>query len=145
MTALGYARNQAPFQELATKIPLAELEPALSGGNHFRAGRLDPDALLLGTAGLLPSQRPECEYSPFEDYDYVNKLEKVWEALQQIDIMDYRAWQFFRVRPANSPLRRIIGMSRLLQRYRERGLLLGLVALVREVPPENGSRFWKMV
>ena len=140
MMALGYARNQAPFQELATKIPLAELEPALSGGNHFRAGRLDPDALLLGTAGLLPSQRPECEYSPFEDYDYVNKLEKVWEALRRADIMDYRAWQFFRVRPANSPLRRIVGINLLLQRYRENGLPHGLVALVREVPPENGSR-----
>ena len=141
MTALGYARNQAPFQELATKIPLAELEPLLSRENHLGAGGLEPEALLLGTAGLLPSQRPECEYSPFEDYAYVNELERVWEIIRRTDVMDYRAWQFFRVRPANSPLRRIVGINRLLQRYREKGLLHGLVALVREVPPENGSRF----
>jgi hypothetical protein len=141
MTALGYARNQAPFQELATKIPLAELESALSGENEYESSQPGIESLLLGTAGLLPSQRPECEYSPFEDYDYVNKLEKVWETMHRTDVMDYRAWQFFRVRPANSPLRRIAGMSRLLQRYRENGLLQGLVASVREAPPENSSRF----
>ena len=137
MTALGYARNQAPSQELARKLPLPALESELSCEN----GQNRLEALLLGTAGLLPSQRPECEYSPFEDYDYVNKLEKVWETMNRTDVMDYRAWQFFRVRPANSPLRRIVGMSRLLQRYRENSLLHGLVALVRDVPPENGSLF----
>ena len=141
MTALGYARNQDPFQELATKIPLAELESALSGENEYESSQPGIESLLLGTAGLLPSQRPECEYSPFEDYTYVNKLEKVWETIQRTDVMDYRDWQFFRVRPANSPLRRIAGMSRLLQRYRENGLLQGLVASVREAPPENSSRF----
>jgi hypothetical protein len=52
--------------------------------------------------------------------------------------MNYHDWQFFRVRPANSPLRRIVGVSRLLQRYREKGLLAGLVGLVGEAPPENG-------
>lgn len=141
MTALGYARNQAPFQELATKIPLAELESALSGENEYESSQPGIEALLLGTSGLLPSQRPECEYSPFEDYTYVNKLEKVWETIQRTDVMDYRDWQFFRVRPANSPLRRIAGMSRLLQRYRGKDLLHGLVASVREAPPENSSRF----
>ena len=133
MTALGYARNQAPFQELAAIIPLPVLE---SSGNQ-ESGK----ALLLGTAGLLPSQRPECEYSPFEDYAYVNELERVWETMHRIDVMDYRAWQFFRVRPANSPLRRIVGMSRLLQRYQAKGLLAGLVALVRAVPAEKCSYF----
>jgi hypothetical protein len=137
MTALGYAHNQAPFQELARKLPLAALESEFSGEN----GQNRLEALLAGTAGLLPSQRPECEYSPFEDYTYVNKLENVWETMQRTDVMDCRAWQSFRVRPANSPLRRIIGMSRLLQRYRENGLLHGLLALVREAPRENGSHF----
>ncbi len=137
MTALGYAHNQVPFQELARKLPLAALEAEFAGEN----GQNRLEALLLGTAGLLPSQRPECEYSPFEDYTYVNKLENVWETMQRTDVMDCRAWQSFRVRPANSPLRRIIGMSRLLQRYRENGLLHGLLALVREAPRENGSHF----
>ena len=136
MTALGYAHNQVSFQTLARKLPMAALESEFAGEN----GRKRLEALLLGTAGLLPSQRPECEYSPFEDYAYVNELERVWETLQRTDVMNYRDWQSFRVRPANSPLRRIIGMTRLLQRYREKGLLQGLVALVREAPRENGSR-----
>ena len=136
MTALGYAHNQTPFQELAKKIPLSALESEFSGGN----GQNRLDALLAGTAGLLPSQRPECEYSPFEDYAYVDEMEKIWETLQRTDAMDYRAWQSFRVRPANSPLRRIIGMSRLLLRHRENGLLHGLISLVREIPEANGIR-----
>ena len=133
MTALGYACNQAPFQALAESIPLSELESALD-----QTGR---EALLLGTAGLLPSQRPECEYAPFEDYAYVNELEKVWENLRRADVMDYRTWQFFRVRPANSPLRRIVSISRLVTRYRADSLLQGLTALVRDAPAEKGSRW----
>jgi hypothetical protein len=133
MTALGYARNQVPFQALAERIPLQMLE--------FSTNQSNWEALLLGTAGLLPSQRPECAYSPFEDYVYVNELERIWETVQRFDVMNYHDWQFFRVRPANSPLRRIVGVSRLLQRYREKGLLAGLVGLVGEAPPENGCHF----
>ncbi len=137
MTALGYAHNQVPFQALARKLPLTALESEFSGEN----GQKRLEALLTGTAGLLPSQRPECEYSPLEDYAHVAEMERVWETLQSPEVMNYRDWQSFRVRPANSPLRRIVGMARLLQRYREKGLLHGLAALVREVPRENGSRF----
>ena len=88
----------------------------------------------MGTAGLLPSQRPECEYSPFEDYAYVNELEIVWERMQVINVMENNAWQSFRVRPSNSPLRRIAGMCLLVRRYREKGLLAGLMELVRDSP-----------
>jgi hypothetical protein len=132
MKALGYARNQAPFQALAERIPLSALESASN-----QTGR---DALLLGTAGLLPLQRPECEYAPFEDYAYVNELEKAWENLRRTDVIDCRAWQFFRVRPANSPLRRIVGMSRLITRYRATGLLQGITALLENTPIEKGNR-----
>ncbi len=66
---------------------------------------------------------------------------QVWENLQLVEVMDYRAWQFFRVRPANSPLRRMVGMSRLIERYRASGLLPGLVALVQYAPAEKGSRW----
>jgi Protein of unknown function (DUF2851) len=136
MTAMGYAHNQTPFQELARKLPLAMLESEFAGENS----QVYLEALLTGTAGLLPSQRPECEYSPFEDYAYVNELESLWEKMQRTGVMDYRAWQSFRVRPANSPLRRIVGMTGLLQRYRGNGLLHGLISLVRETPAENGIR-----
>ena len=51
--------------------------------------------------------------------------------------MPYTDWQVFRVRPSNLPLRRIVGMSLLVQRYREKGLLAGLVGLVSGVSPEK--------
>ena len=121
MTALGYARNQAPFQALAERITLGEPESALNQTSR--------DALLLDTASLLPSQQPECEYAPFEDYAYVNELEQFWKSLHPVEMMDYRAWQFFRVRPANSPLRRLVGIGRLVERYRAGGR-------------HNGGRQW---
>jgi len=141
MTALGYARNQGPFRELAERVPLAVLESEVYYKSEVEDNQIRRETLLLGTAGLLPSQRPECEYSPFEDYAYVNTLERVFETLKRIDVMDYYSWQSFRVRPSNSPLRRIVGMSHLLQRYGGKGLLAGLITLVREVPPENGRHF----
>ena len=133
MTALGYARNKESFRQLAGKMCLSVLESIVRENNRDKRGLV----LLLGSAGLLPSQRPQIEYSPLEDYAYVNELEKIWEGMQQIDVMDYNDWQPFRVRPSNSPLRRIVGMSHLLQRYQGKGLLDGLLELVRDVPAEK--------
>jgi hypothetical protein len=61
--------------------------------------------------------------------------------MPQTEVMDYRAWQAFRVRPSNSPLRRIAGMGLLLQRYRKTGLLRGLSEQVGEAPSEKGDQF----
>ena len=132
MTALGYARNQEPFRRLAEKVPFSVLE------SMIRVNTRDESlVLLLGTAGLLPSQRPQVEYAPLEDYAYVHELERVWEGMKRIDVMAYSDWQPFRVRPANSPLRRIAGMVHLFERYQAKGLLGGLIELVRETPAEK--------
>jgi hypothetical protein len=137
MTALGYARNKEAFQQLAERVPLNILESLVQENNEDERSLV----WLLGTAGLLPSQRPEIEYSPSEDYAYVHKLEKAWETFQQIDVMDFSNWQSFRVRPSNSPLRRITGMCHLLQLYQEQGLLRGLVELVRDCPTEKMNQY----
>ena len=139
MTALGYARNQAPFRELAERVPLTALASLGQNESEVEKSLIRRQALLLGTAGFLPSQRPECEYSPFEDYVYVNKLEMFWDSMQLINVMENNAWQSFRVRPANSSLRRIVGMCLLLCRYQAKGLLPGLLELVRDVPTEKSS------
>ena len=141
MTALGYACNQAPFRELAERVPLAALESLVQNESDVEKGLFVLQALLLGTAGFLPSQRPECEYSPFEDYTYVNELEMVWERMPQINVMDFSAWQSFRVRPSNSPLRRIVGMCLLLRNCREKGMLVGLLNLVDNVPSEKSNHY----
>ena len=137
MTALGYARNQEPFRQLAEKVLLSVLELMVRENNQDERCL----ALLLGTAGLLPSQRPQIDYSPFEDYAYVNELERIWERMQRIDVMAYADWQPFRVRPSNSPLRRIAGMCHLLQLYQEQGLLRGLAELVRDCPTEKVNQY----
>jgi hypothetical protein len=135
MTALGYAKNKEPFRALAEKVPLTDLEPMAQRDPITALARL------IGTAGLLPSQRLECDYAPEEDYIYVERLENLWETLVQMDVMDIRDWQPFRVRPANSPLRRIAGMCLLLHRYRTKAILARLVQAVRDTPSENIAQF----
>jgi hypothetical protein len=137
MTALGYARNKEPFRKLAEKVLLCVLESMVRENSQDESGLV----LLLGIAGLLPSQRPQIDYSPFEDYAYVNELERIWERMQRIDVMAYADWQPFRVRPSNSPLRRIAGMCHLIRRYRTKGLLDELVELVRDCPKEKASQY----
>jgi hypothetical protein len=135
MTALGYAKNKVPFQQLAAMVPLAELATA-ANADSVRA-----QALMFGTAGLLPSQRPECDYVPLEDYAFVEAVETEWETLARTETLRFNEWHPFRVRPANSPLRRMMGMILLLQRYRADGLLRGLLELLRKASAEKVSAF----
>lgn len=98
MEALGYAKNKPPFLELAGRLPLKALESVTQ--SHFS----DEDCLaclqtmLLAAAGLQTGLRFSNSMSP-------------------------QSWNTFKVRPQNSPVRRLLAMSHLLVRYREGGLL----------------------
>jgi len=48
--------------------------------------------------------------------------------------MSSNAWHLFKVRPNNFPVRRIVAMSYLILRYRERGILEGVINMVKEAP-----------
>ena len=137
MKALGYVRNTEPFLKLAERVPLSVLESVVQNESTDEKSLIYQQSLLLGTAGFLPSQRTEGEYSQMADCPDVSELEALWKISEYRNVMPYTDWQVFRVRPSNSPLRRIVGMSLLVQRYREKGLLTGLVELVREVTPEK--------
>jgi len=100
-------------------------------------GLPDPDylvrqqALLLGTAGLLPSQRG----APVADdagSTYIDRLEKEWVAYHPAPASGPVVWDLFRVRPGNRPLRRLVAMSYLLLRYRAAGLAAGVRQLVSQ-------------
>jgi len=146
--ALGYTHNAAPCEELANRLPLDILEEAGPGDNCTR------QALILGTAGLLPSQRHRLQNRPAEDRE-ANKLERTWQAIGITGTMKEVDWCFFRVRPDNFPIRRLIALSYLIARYNKSGLLQEIVRLVREAPPgaehrwlENGliiagQGYWK--
>ena len=53
-------------------------------------------------------------------------------------VMPPNAWHLFKVRPNNSPVRRLAVMSYLLLRYKGKGIFEGLVNLVKEVPVSQG-------
>lgn len=130
MRALGYARNTKPFEELARRMPLSSLEA--------RPGLAVKQAMLLGTAGLLPSQRWPGKLARGEE---VRELEQLWEkAGGTVDTMSESDWTFSHIYPNNSPVRRIIGQAYLLERYRQQGLLVGIVELVKEASLSNGHR-----
>src|SRR4030042_1611775 len=122
--ALGYAQNAEPCQELAQRLPVRELmeddKPTVD---------LAMQALLLGHAGLLPSQR----HRSVKDREAV-KLQKIWQSTGITETMKEADWCFFRVRPDNFPARRLVALSCLISRYHKSGLLRGVLRLVRKAP-----------
>jgi len=138
MRALGYSRNTKPFEELASRIPISYIEST--------EGPIEIQALLLGTAGLLPSQRSLRECSPEGE---ISDLEHAWRSVQRsVSTMSYADWSFSHIYPNNSPVRRIIAQSYILDRHcRETGseppgrrLVSGLLRLVKESPVPGGRR-----
>jgi len=124
MTALGYTRNQSPFCSVAERLPLARLE-SIAGSQTGATALANLEALLLGTAGFLPSQRPGFTA---DSHPWIDTIEKQWRASGPAPGLAHHDWSLFRVRPGNHPARRLAGMARLLWRCRESGLLATLLA-----------------
>ena len=59
MGALGYSKNKHPFLELAHRLPLPTLESTAQDDVSDAECCARQQALLLGAAGLLPSQRQD--------------------------------------------------------------------------------------
>jgi hypothetical protein len=126
MTALGYAKNKEAMADLANRLPLERLEAAAAPGAPENECLAQYQARLIGTAGLLPSQREAAFPAGCPDEDWTKKLEKTWAGCREIPVMFAGDWRFFKVRPGNHPVRRLAAMSHLLLRYRKAGLLAGL-------------------
>ncbi len=100
LAALGYSKNQEPMHELAHRVPLAEL--------HGCADRIDAEALLMGTAALIPS--PEEVEGDRDSVAYVDMLRRRYRSIaRRADrpAMNRTQWTFFRLRPSNFPPIRI--------------------------------------
>jgi len=129
--ALGYAQNAGPCQELAQRLPARELiENGKQTADFYRR------ALLLGHAGLLPSQR----HRSVKDRE-ASKLEKIWQSAGITEAMKESDWCFFRVRPDNFPTRRLVALSCLISRYHKPGLLQGILRLVKKAPAGTERRW----
>lgn len=122
MRALGYAKNTKPFEDLADRLPLVSIKS--------REGLAVKQALLLGTAGLLPSQRGQGEFAREKE---VQELERIWQSAgKRVKTMRESDWHLSRIYPNNSPVRRIVAVSCILERYHPEGLLAGIWELVKE-------------
>ena len=137
MGALGYVKNKPPMLKLARRLPLQILQSMAQGevSDGERLARLQ--ALLLGTAGLLPSQRYD-RHRESQDDEWADKLEGLWASSNGTKVLSEDDWHLFKVRPNNFPLRRIAAMSYLILRYRERGLVEQVVDMIKEAPVSGG-------
>ena len=107
MEALGYALNRKSFRELAQRVPLSALK-------HKTEEEIQ--SILLGVAGLLPSQNQRGTQVQAED-PFIDRLEALWQTSDQSKRptrMTATQWHFAKVRPANYPSRRISAISRII-------------------------------
>jgi hypothetical protein len=122
--ALGYDKNTVPFETLADRLTFRALK-------EVRDKRNARQALILGIAGLLPSQRLRIKHKLVEDSE-IDELETMWQSNGITATMNQSDWCFFRVRPNNFPTRRLVALSYLVNRYCQAGLLRGILNLIRE-------------
>ena len=104
LRALGHAPNADAMQNLALRAPLACAREALASG-----GPREVEALLFGAAGLIPAPSALRTLPP-ETAWYAADLGARFErhhCAQPVRAMGPVEWQFFRLRPANFPTRRI--------------------------------------
>ncbi len=145
MGALGYAKNKLPFIELARRLPLPVLESIVQGRISDEECLAQQQALLFGTAGLLPSQRQKGhhENKSGKSNKLVRELERLWASSSHDGVMSSGDWHLFKVRPNNSPVRRVAAVSYLILRYREKGILAEVVNLVERAPVIRDHRLEK--
>jgi hypothetical protein len=134
MGALGYSKNRLPFLELAHKVPLHRLEFITRNKTSDEECLSRLQALLLGTAGLIPSQRQDRHQKNRIDNKWIHKLERLWTSYHPAEAMTRDEWKLFRVRPNNSPIRRIAAISYLILHYRQKGLFNGVINMIKEIP-----------
>ncbi|MFC2025425.1 DUF2851 family protein [Chloroflexota bacterium] len=138
MGSLGYSKNKLPFLELAQRLPLQILESIAKRETSGEECLAWQQALLLETAGLLPSQYQDGHRESVLNGGWIDTLERLWASSHYTKIMSQNDWHLFKVRPYNSPTRRLVAMSYLVLRYREKGILEELVKLIKEVPLSQG-------
>ena len=126
---LGYTRNVTPFQEVARLLPIASLRDMTAGAPSGSARHARISGLIFGTAGLLPSQRDSGRQPSLKDMcggDLQDRqmsdaftliVESEWARFSGLESLPRGAWQTFRVRPDNHPVRRTALAVELVERW----------------------------
>ena len=131
MRALGYSQNKEPFERLARLLPLKALEEAARRGDHVLI-----QALMLGTAGLLPSQRSVVDGRldrAGANGTEAEELERTWTHSGHAQAMNASEWRFHGIRPENSPTRRIVAAGHVLARH-QGSLLQSVLPALNRLP-----------
>ena len=102
MGALGYSKNKLPFEELARLVPLNRLEAMVQRHLPDDKCLARQQALLLGTAGLLPSQRG-IRHPLVPNDHWAEALEQCWAEYVHRHVMPSGSWHLIKVRPNNFP------------------------------------------
>ncbi len=126
MESLGYRNNRLPFLRLALLTPLSLIRRTIPVDAGVKQKGVGIQALLFGMGGLLQkvSTRPKNDFD-LQTQRYIKKMKGLWvdqKGKMPAEPMDGRMWQFGRLRPANSPARRIAAMSNILAEAFETGL-----------------------
>ena len=107
LEAFGYGGNAAPMLALGRLLPWRALrDHAASTPDRQRTF----EALLLGTAGLLPTQRARQD----QVHPHVEALERAFAAAG-LSSLDSGSWKLWGVRPANAPARRVAAAAALFR------------------------------
>jgi len=138
LEALGYGGNAPQMLALARLLPWPLLR------DHAAGQPLRMEALLLGSAGLLPSQRDH--RGPVEAH--VDALEAAF-ARARLPSLQAGTWKLWGIRPENAPARRVAAAAALLTRLGEPAVLLRITdaATVNEaIAPLviSASGYWLM-
>ncbi|MGR3311480.1 MAG: DUF2851 family protein [Candidatus Brocadiales bacterium] len=133
MESLGYRDNRLPFLRLASLASLSLIRQTIPIDASVKQNGVIIQALLFGMGGILQavSTRSEKDFDS-QTQGYIKKVSGIWLGLKgQIPAapMDSRAWQFGRLRPANSPTRRIAAISNILAEAFETGLFRNILRL----------------
>ena len=134
MEALGYASNRRPFRQLAARVPFSFATYLRDEPEATRLLALQ--SLLIGSAGLLSQVKPSGKAETMRRL-YRTVVRDVENAAGTASWrkrpMRASQWHMFRVRPANQPLRRMIGAAYLMDRYGQSGVARGLQEDVRNL------------
>jgi hypothetical protein len=116
MDALGYSQNREPVRELSSLLPLSRLRFVRNSFSENTS--ITFEALFFGVAGLLP--KPSLDFDATTN-EYLLELNARWNAIQQSlrfpEVLAEHEWAFFRIRPANSPYRRLALAATLADKY----------------------------
>lgn len=132
MEALGYPSNKSAFFTLAERVPfdMLQREAAKSSAGHSHYG---VQSLLMHLSGLFP--RTPDERWDEETQRYFRFLEDLWLDCEERSVfipMDAAKWNL-RVRPLNSPLRRIAAASQWIHRQKSQSVFATIVRILHDL------------